>query len=100
VARNPRIFATYDLKQHDADGRLSSHFFLSVFRSKRTPRRLPSLPTTRRISAGSQIEEIRRLPTPPSVLECAERLALRRNKQGEMPRCTLFPSSSGYPIPQ
>lgn len=31
-ARNPRLFSTYELKTHAADGSVNSHFLLSVFR--------------------------------------------------------------------
>jgi ADP-ribose pyrophosphatase YjhB (NUDIX family) len=74
-ARNPRIFATYDLKQHDADGHLSSHFLLSVFRVEADVEAVAVAADDAADLGWFTIEEIRRLPTPPSVLACAERLA-------------------------
>lgn len=74
-ARNPRIFATYDLKQHDAEGRLSSHFFLSVFRVEANVEAVAVAADDAADLGWFTVEEIRRLPTPSSVLECAERLA-------------------------
>lgn len=71
-ARNPVLFATYDLNGDKDDSR---HFFLSVFRVEADA-------DTKAIAADDAadpgwytVEEIRKLPVPPSVLECAERLA-------------------------
>ncbi|MGK6312707.1 NUDIX hydrolase [Neorhizobium sp. DT-125] len=71
-ARNPVLFATYDLNGDKDDSR---HFFLSVFRVEADA-------DTEAIAADDAadpgwytVEEIRTLPVPPSVLECAERLA-------------------------
>lgn len=70
--RNPVLFATYDLNGDKDDSR---HFLLSVFRVEADAE-------TEAIAAGDAadpgwytVEEIRTLPVPPSVLECAERLA-------------------------
>jgi 8-oxo-dGTP diphosphatase len=75
AARDPDLFATFDLETRDDEGRLVSHFFLSVFR-------VTADATTEAIAADDAsdagwytIDEIRSLPVPPSVLECAERLA-------------------------
>ncbi|MGF9562465.1 NUDIX domain-containing protein [Neorhizobium sp. JUb45] len=77
---DPELFATYDLKSESEDGDLLSHFFLSVFLVK-------SDETIEAIAADDAAdpgwytaEEIRHLPVPPSVLECAERLAARVSK--------------------
>ncbi|WP_160005634.1 NUDIX hydrolase [Rhizobium sp. 18055] len=77
VARNPQLFATYDLQQHDTDGRLSSHFFLSVFQVEADADAVAVAADDAAALGWFTVEEIRRLPTPQSVLECAERLALR-----------------------
>jgi ADP-ribose pyrophosphatase YjhB (NUDIX family) len=73
--RNPVLFATYDLKGDKDDTR---HFFLSVFR-------VDADQGTEAIAADDAadpgwytVEEIRNLPVPASVLECAERLAAER----------------------
>jgi ADP-ribose pyrophosphatase YjhB (NUDIX family) len=73
--RNPVLFATYDLKGDKDDMR---HFFLSVFRVEADQ-------GTEAIAADDAadpgwytVEEIRNLPVPASVLECAERLAAER----------------------
>ncbi len=74
-ARDPQLFATYDLETRDANGQLVSHFFLSVFRVNADV-------TTEAIAADDaadagwfSLDDIRRLPVPPSVVDCAERLA-------------------------
>lgn len=74
-ARNPKIFATYDLKQHGADGRPTSHFFLSVFRVEADADSVAVAADDAAAIGWFTVDEIRRLPTPQSVLECAERLA-------------------------
>jgi ADP-ribose pyrophosphatase YjhB (NUDIX family) len=75
-ARDPKIFATYDLKQHDTDGRLTSHFFLSVFRVQADVDTVAVAADDAAALGWFTVDEIRRLPIPQSVLECAERLAL------------------------
>ncbi|KGD99168.1 NUDIX domain-containing protein [Rhizobium sp. YS-1r] len=76
AARNPILFATYDIRGGKDDGR---HFFLSVFRVEADA-------DTEAIAADDAadpgwytVEEIRLLPVPPSVLECVERLAAELN---------------------
>jgi ADP-ribose pyrophosphatase YjhB (NUDIX family) len=73
---NPVLFATYDLSIDKDDSR---HFFLSVFTVEADA-------ATEAVAADDAadpgwytLEEIRSLPVPPSVLDCAERLAARRN---------------------
>jgi ADP-ribose pyrophosphatase YjhB (NUDIX family) len=75
AARDPDLFAVYDLKTHDDEGRLVSHFLLSVFRV-RADECCEAIAADDATDAGWYTpEEIRDLPVPPSVLECAERLA-------------------------
>ncbi|MCB5203377.1 NUDIX domain-containing protein [Neorhizobium sp. T786] len=73
-AHNPELFATYDLKTEAEDG-VENHFFLSVFRVKADE----SAEAVAADDAADQgwytVEEIRGLPVPPSVLDCAEKLA-------------------------
>jgi ADP-ribose pyrophosphatase YjhB (NUDIX family) len=74
-AHSPWLFATYDLKTHAADGTVASHFFLSVFRVEADTSAVAAAADDAADIGWFTIEEIRRLPTPQSVLECAERLA-------------------------
>ncbi len=74
-ARDPRLFAVYDLKTHAADGSVSSHFLLSVFRVDADREAIAQAADDAADLGWFTIEEIRRLPVPQSVLECAERLA-------------------------
>jgi mutator protein MutT len=71
-ARNPVLFATYDLNGTTDDAR---HFFLSVFRVEADADAQAIAADDAADSGWYTVEEIRRLPVPPSVLECAERLA-------------------------
>ncbi|RFB97002.1 ADP-ribose pyrophosphatase [Rhizobium leguminosarum bv. trifolii] len=73
--RNPQLFSTYDLKTHAADGSLRSHFFLSVFRVDADGDVVAEAADDAAAVGWYTVEEIRRLPVPHSVLECAERLA-------------------------
>lgn len=71
-ARNPTLFATYDLKSEKDGG---SHFFLSVFRIE-ADRHVEAIAADDAADPGwYTVEEIRRLPCPPSVRDCAEKLA-------------------------
>lgn len=75
LARNPQLFATYDLKPETSNDASSSHYFLSVF--------LVEADHTAEAIANDDaadpgwytVEEVRDLPVPKSVLECCERLA-------------------------
>jgi mutator protein MutT len=70
--RNPVLFATYDLNGDKDDSR---HFFLSVFRVE-ADAGTQAIASDDAADAGwYTVDEIRRLPVPPSVLECIERLA-------------------------
>lgn len=77
-AREPELYATYDLKQHDASGLLTSHFLLSVFRVQADGDAVAVAADDAADLGWFTVDEIRRLPTPQSVLECAERLAASR----------------------
>ena len=71
-ARNPVLFATYDLNGDRDDSR---HFFLSVFRVE-ADEDIEAIAADDAVDAGwYTVEEIRALPVPASVRECAERLA-------------------------
>jgi len=73
-AHDPQLFATYDLPSRDAEGRLTSHFLLSVFLVK-ADEQAAALAADDAADAGwYTLDEIRALPAPDSVVECAERL--------------------------
>jgi ADP-ribose pyrophosphatase YjhB (NUDIX family) len=76
AVRNPLLFATYDLI---GDKDESRHFFLSVFTVEADPDSEAVAADDAADPGWYTVEEIRCLPVPPSVLECAERLAARRN---------------------
>jgi ADP-ribose pyrophosphatase YjhB (NUDIX family) len=77
-AADPQLFATYDLETRDNEGRTVSHFFLSVF-TVTADVVTPAIAADDAADAGwFTVEEIRALPVPSSVLECAERLAAER----------------------
>jgi len=74
TAHHPQLFATYDLPSRDPDGRVTSHFFLSVFLVE-ADEQAAALAADDAADAGwFTLSEIRRLPAPDSVVECAERL--------------------------
>ncbi|NEJ70678.1 NUDIX domain-containing protein [Rhizobium phaseoli] len=73
-ARNPRLFSTYDLKTHATDGSVNSYFLLSVFRVEADRDVVAEAADDAAAVGWYTVEEIRRLPVPQSVLECAERL--------------------------
>lgn len=75
TARNPRLFSVYDLKTHAADGTISSHFFLSVFTVEADAEAVAEAADDAAALGWFSVDEIRRLPVPQSVLECAERLS-------------------------
>lgn len=75
VARNPVLFTTFDLKGARSGG---SHFFLSVFRVEADADQTAVAADDAAEAGWFTIDEIRRLPVPPSVLECAERIAAER----------------------
>ncbi|WP_284776711.1 NUDIX domain-containing protein [Agrobacterium sp. lyk4-40-TYG-31] len=74
IARHPRLFATYDLPSHDDAGQLTSHFFLSVFTVEADEDALVTAADDAADAGWYTLEEIRALPAPESVLECAQRV--------------------------
>jgi mutator protein MutT len=70
-AHSPRLFATYDLVSENP-GR---HFFLSVFLVEAGADDIAEARDDAADAGWFTVAEIRTLPTPPSVLECAERIA-------------------------
>ena len=73
---NPLLFATYDIVGDKDDGR---HFFLSVFTVEADVQTQAVAADDAADPGWYTLEDIRSLPVPPSVLDCAERLAARRN---------------------
>ncbi|KQM35191.1 ADP-ribose pyrophosphatase [Rhizobium sp. Leaf68] len=81
IARHPQLFATYDLTSRDSAGQLTSHFLLSVFLVE-ADEQAAALAADDAADAGwFTLEEIRRLPAPESVVECAERLLGQLHEQ-------------------
>lgn len=78
AARNPQLFSVYDLQSHAPDGSVTSHFFLSVFTVEADADAVAEAADDAAAIGWYSLDEIRRLPVPQSVLECAERLALRQ----------------------
>ncbi len=78
TARNPELFSVYDLKTHAPDGSVTSHFFLSVFTVEADADAVAEAADDAADLGWYSLGEIRRMPVPQSVLECAERLALRQ----------------------
>ena len=76
AARNPELFSVYDLKTHAPDGSVTSHFFLSVFTVEADADAVAEAADDAADLGWYSLDEIRRMPVPQSVLECAERLAL------------------------
>jgi ADP-ribose pyrophosphatase YjhB (NUDIX family) len=74
--RNPVLFATYDLNGDKDDSR---HFFLSVFRVEADAGTQAIAADDAADAGWYTVDDIRGLPTPASVLECAERLAAERD---------------------
>jgi 8-oxo-dGTP diphosphatase len=74
-ARNPVLFATYDLNGDKDDTR---HFFLSVFKVEADIETEAIAADDAADPGWYTVEEIRALPVPASVLECAERLERER----------------------
>lgn len=74
VARHPQLFATYDLPTFDAAGVLTSHFFLSVFTVEADEDAAVVAADDATDAGWYTLTEIRTLPAPDSVVECAERL--------------------------
>jgi ADP-ribose pyrophosphatase YjhB (NUDIX family) len=75
VAHSPRLFRTYDLPTRTADGTIASHFFLSVFLVDADEDQVAVAADDAVDIGWYTLEEIRKLPVPDSVLECAELVA-------------------------
>jgi 8-oxo-dGTP diphosphatase len=78
LARNPRLFATYDLPSSMREGRGGPHYFLSVFKVEAD---LSAVAVAADDAAGLgwfTPEEITALPAPDSVRDCVERLEAER----------------------
>lgn len=73
-AANPRLFATYDLKGENDAPEKRTHFFLSVFLVDDTGNEEAVAADDAGEAGWYTPEEVRDLPVPASVLECAERL--------------------------
>lgn len=78
-ARAPKHFKTYDLPTRDKDGNLTSHFILNVFTVEADEACVALAADDASEVGWFTIDEIRCLPTPDSVLECAECLLLESN---------------------
>jgi ADP-ribose pyrophosphatase YjhB (NUDIX family) len=70
-ARAPRLFATYDLVSEQP----ASHFFLSVFLIEADIDAIAEAGDDAADAGWYTPAEIRRLHAPPSVIECADRIA-------------------------
>ncbi|MDO9417523.1 NUDIX hydrolase [Pararhizobium sp.] len=86
-ARDPVLFATYDLKTLNEDGSLSSHFFLSVFRVE-TDSPFAGEAADDAAEIGWFLpEEVDALPAPDSVRDCIARLAAAHLTQAPDSSC-------------
>ena len=74
TARHPVLFASYDLPSRNESGVLTSHYFLSVFIVEADEEAEAIAADDAADPGWYTVEEIRRLPVPESVLECADRL--------------------------
>lgn len=74
-ARDAHLFAVYDLIDRDDDGEISSFFRLSVFLANVDSLALAVAADDADELGWYTLDEIRALPVPTSVLECAEKLA-------------------------
>lgn len=78
--RNPKLFATYDIRTVKSDSEIESHFFLSVFEVE-ADFTVEALPADDAAALGwFTPDEIAALPAPESVHDCVERLRLRGDK--------------------
>jgi ADP-ribose pyrophosphatase YjhB (NUDIX family) len=76
-AHSPRFFKLYDLPNRDENGHLTSHFILSVFTVEADSETVAKAADDALEVGWFTIDAIRQLPTPQSVLECAEQLLLQ-----------------------
>lgn len=82
VVHAPRLFATYELKSAAGDAH-QSHFLLSVFLVDSHDTAEPVADDDAEALGWFALEEIRRLPTPDSVLACAEAVARGNHRLGD-----------------
>jgi len=78
---NPRLYAVYDLKSGGVEDGPPSHFMLSVFLVDADPVSPAMAASDAKEVGWFSLDEIHMLPAPPSVLECAERLARERQSR-------------------
>lgn len=75
--RNPRLFATYDIKTVKSGSEIESHFFLSVFRVEADLGAEATASDDAAALGWFTPGEIEALPAPESVHDCVRRLRLR-----------------------
>jgi 8-oxo-dGTP diphosphatase len=73
-ATNPRAFATFDLKSDDPRGRVSPHFFLTVFLVDDAGGEAIAQDDAKAVGWFTP-EQIRNLPAPESMVTCMDMLA-------------------------
>lgn len=78
IVHNPVLYATYDLVTRAADGTISHHFFLSVFKVEETGEAEATAADDALECGWFTADEIRSLPAPASVRQCIERLESER----------------------
>lgn len=81
VAREPRLYATYDLKSSTT----GSHYFLSVFRVEADPDAVAVAADDAADLGWFTAEEVATLPAPESVRDCIRRLEADRGQQAAAP---------------
>lgn len=79
IAHSPELFATFDLKQHAPDGRVTSHFFLSVFTVKETGSTDPIAADDALSIGWFTRDEVLSLNAPDSVKDCVLRLDRKKD---------------------
>ncbi|AJY46611.1 NUDIX hydrolase [Martelella endophytica] len=75
VAERAEFFAVYDLIDRDSTGTITSFYRLSVFLAEADPAAIATAADDADELGWYTLAEIRGLPVPTSVLECAEKLA-------------------------
>lgn len=80
LAHSPKPFKIYDLPTRDTNGHLTNHFILSVFIVEADENSVAQAADDALEAGWFTIDAIRQLPTPDSVLECAEQLLLESNQ--------------------
>jgi ADP-ribose pyrophosphatase YjhB (NUDIX family) len=81
AVRDPRLYATYDLKSRST----ASHFFLSVFRVEADADAVAVAADDAADLGWFTAEEILSLPAPESVRDCIRRLQADRDRAGGDP---------------